>query len=39
MQSDYVVIPSLNDFAEERRSVLHVFRKDLQQVAVLIVVD
>ena len=33
------MVASLNDFNEERRSVLHWLRKNLQQVAILIKID
>lgn len=37
--SYYVVVASLNDFQEQSRPILHVFSENLQQIAIIVVVD
>lgn len=37
--SYYVVVASLNDFQEQSGPILHVFSENLQQIAIIVVVD
>jgi hypothetical protein len=37
--SSYVMVASLDDFQEQSRPILHIFGEDLQQIAIIIVVD